>query len=143
MSSDETTGPLIGICPWSALNNKSALMFEDPDVPKESRKWIWLGLADDRLLLCIHSGNLAVYGDPDAFDAPYKSLDRHHTHFICVDDGTVNRFGGEVNQVFHFTTLILSRLDCEAPLKASWDGYFRPANSRPNFRSPMCCYAFK
>lgn len=39
---------------------------------------------------------MAHYGNPDKFPRPHCSLDRNHSHFILVDDGTVNQFGGEI-----------------------------------------------
>lgn len=47
---------------------------------------------------------MAVYGDPNSLTPSYKSLDRHHTHFICVDDGTDDQFGGEVLPGLHVLT---------------------------------------
>eukprot|EP01147_Barroeca_monosierra_P010504 gene10505-2632_t len=70
------TSPLIGIAPWSVLNNKSVLE----------------RLASGEEL----KGGMAHYGNPDKFPRPHCSLDRNHSHFILVDDGTVNQFGGEI-----------------------------------------------
>ena len=47
-------------------------------------------------------GEVAYYGRPDSYTSPHKSLDRNHTHFLCVDNGSSdeNRYGGEVGYLF-------------------------------------------
>lgn len=42
------------------------------------------------------SGDIAHYPDPDSYKQTFKSLDRNHSHFLLVDDGTTDKFGGEV-----------------------------------------------
>ena len=42
-------------------------------------------------------GGIVAYGDPDSYDKAYLSLDRNHTHFILVDDGTVDKFDTKPN----------------------------------------------
>eukprot|EP00045_Choanoeca_perplexa_P004986 m.42265 g.42265 ORF g.42265 m.42265 type:complete len:1442 (+) comp12868_c0_seq3:49-4374(+) len=71
--------PLIGICPWNVLNNKEALCGQQ--YPEKQ-----LG------------GRVALYGHPDESSETYKSLDKHHTHFLCVDNGSQDSsaFGAEI-----------------------------------------------
>eukprot|EP00043_Microstomoeca_roanoka_P018007 m.190040 g.190040 ORF g.190040 m.190040 type:complete len:1456 (+) comp16751_c0_seq1:63-4430(+) len=71
----KTTSPLICIAPWSIVNNKEILSTLGGEPVK---------------------GGVVHYGDPDNFPKPYCSLDRNHTHFILVDNGTLDEFGGEI-----------------------------------------------
>eukprot|EP00041_Stephanoeca_diplocostata_P023643 m.586302 g.586302 ORF g.586302 m.586302 type:complete len:1876 (+) comp22342_c1_seq4:279-5906(+) len=69
--------PVIGMTSWSVVRNKPALETYRDGHPT--------------------AGGLTYYGDPDShFPMPFCSLDRNHTHFILVDDGTVDKFGGEI-----------------------------------------------
>lgn len=75
--------PVIGICSWSVINNKAALEVLPDGNPV--------------------AGGLTYYGDPDKPPpkpknfGPGCSLDKNHTHFILVDDGTNLKFGGEID----------------------------------------------
>ncbi|EGD74678.1 hypothetical protein PTSG_06043 [Salpingoeca rosetta] len=73
----QVTSPLIGIVPWSIVNNKDALCELETGDPTR--------------------GAVVSYGDPDRFTGrAFCSLDRNHTHFLLVDDGTLDEFGGEI-----------------------------------------------
>lgn len=71
--------PVLGILPWSVVTNKDALETYPDGKPV--------------------SGGLVYYGDPDSHTDGWGkgcSLDRNHTHFLIVDDGTVGKFGREI-----------------------------------------------
>ncbi len=75
--SNPVGAPVLGVVPWSVLNNKQALRYGPDGEPVR--------------------GGFAFYGDPDAYANPNCSLDRHHTHFVLVDDGTEGKFQGEIS----------------------------------------------
>lgn len=66
---------LLGVCPWSGIDNRYALVEEDEGRGLFPARY-------DASLLHNRSGTAA--------------LDNNHTHFIFVDDGTLDRFGGEI-----------------------------------------------
>eukprot|EP00039_Didymoeca_costata_P003537 m.68263 g.68263 ORF g.68263 m.68263 type:complete len:1826 (+) comp11953_c0_seq2:265-5742(+) len=69
--------PVIGFTSWSVVNNKEGLEKYTDGLPLQ--------------------GGLTYYGDPDSYQPkPFCSLDRNHTHFVLVDDGTQDKFGGEI-----------------------------------------------
>ena len=62
--------PIIGVASWGVLNGR--------DLMEKA------------------NGGYVDYGNPDKYAKPHVSLDRNHTHFILVDDGSANQFGVEV-----------------------------------------------
>jgi hypothetical protein len=79
--------PIIGVVPWGLVEGRQAL---------------WDDKADGRLLP--HTSKIAIenfgeYEKQYTYMKPAKlpslRLNRDHTHFILVDDGTVGKFGGE------------------------------------------------
>ena len=70
--------PVIGVAAWSVVRNKPCLTTYADGGPV--------------------AGGLVYYGDPDSHQPmPFCSLDRNHSHFVLVDDGTQDKFGGEIS----------------------------------------------
>jgi len=65
--------PVIGFLPWSVVSQKEVLdTYPDGDPVQ---------------------GGMVYYGNPDKQPI---GLDRNHTHFVMVDDGTAGKFGGDI-----------------------------------------------
>ena len=54
------------------------------------------GILSGRSELENANGAYVHYRDPDSYTNPTSAIDRNHTHFIFVDDGSASTFGVEV-----------------------------------------------
>ena len=89
-----------------------------------------LGVINKRQDLLEAEGAYVEYGDPDVLDRPHVSLDQNHSHYILVDDGSVDSFGVEVGS---FSPSVSLSPTLQIPLRARLEGHISALKSPGEF----------